>query len=137
MSQYRATQVAAKSLIAQINSQCKLATMRCANRKIRYEINLKSKRTCSGRAATYKIYRLIPKHTSKSRETMLLRPVDKSFENILRWNKKLLHVLAWALFDQHRHGYLIPWLLYFNLEPGDLARSCNPSYLGGQSSGIV
>jgi hypothetical protein len=36
-SKYRATKVAGESLIAQINSQCKLATLRCENRKILYE----------------------------------------------------------------------------------------------------
>jgi hypothetical protein len=38
MSQYGATKGAAESQIAQINSQCKLASLRLENRKIRYEI---------------------------------------------------------------------------------------------------
>jgi hypothetical protein len=37
VSKYGATKVAVESLIAQINSQCKIATVRLENRKIRYD----------------------------------------------------------------------------------------------------
>jgi hypothetical protein len=37
MEQYVATKVTAESLIAQINSHCKLATLRHENKKIRYK----------------------------------------------------------------------------------------------------
>jgi hypothetical protein len=53
MSQYGATKVAAESLRAQINLQCKLAMLRRENLKIQYENKIfKSKQTWSRKGAT-------------------------------------------------------------------------------------
>jgi hypothetical protein len=86
--------VAAESLIAQINSQCKLATLRRENQKIRYENKiLKANKLAPEGVATFKIYLLIPeKHPSKSRETIPLIFKNVCSQEPSCWPQKIVNV---------------------------------------------
>jgi hypothetical protein len=61
ISQYGATKVAAESLIAQSNSQWKLATLRREIRKIRYNNDIQKASEHTPEGKQFKIYPSIPK----------------------------------------------------------------------------
>jgi hypothetical protein len=76
MSEHRTTKVAAESLIAQITSQCKIATLRSENQ---YKNNIFKVHNWKCFRRQLKVYRLIPKkHTSKSCETIPLSLTKRS-----------------------------------------------------------
>jgi hypothetical protein len=69
--------VAAESLRAQLHSQGKLTTPRHENRKIPQEIKILSANEHAPHVYKLQIYRITPKHSTKSRETIPLSNMSK------------------------------------------------------------